>query len=311
MADTLDHQLNAYEAHLISERQLSSHTVENYCRDCRRLISWARARNISELKALDSQHIRVCLAELHRKGLQSKSIQRWLSSVRGLFRFAIRQQWATSNPAEGIAAPKGQKKLPKTLDADAANRFMEVTGNSWQNIRDRAILELFYSSGLRLSELVGLDLGNINYSDGTVRVLGKGKKEREVPVGSYALTALKSWIAARKEIAGSDCTALFVSNRGKRLSPRSVQDRLSKLSLSQGMDSPVHPHMLRHSFASHMLESSGNLRAVQELLGHANLSTTQIYTHLDFQHLAKVYDSAHPRAKVIPDNNGSVDKERK
>lgn len=309
MADTLDHQLNAFKAHLIAERQLSQHTVDNYCRDCKRLLTWCQGRKIDQLNELDSQHIRLCLAELHRKGLQSKSIQRWLSSVRALFRFAIRQHWASSNPAEGIPAPKGQKKLPQTLDADAANRFVDVPGDRWQDLRDRAILELFYSSGLRLSELVGLNLNNLNWHEGSVRVKGKGNKERDVPVGSYALTALKDWIDIRRDIAANDCAALFVSNRGNRLSPRSVQDRLSKLSTSQGMESPVHPHMLRHSFASHLLESSGDLRAVQELLGHANLSTTQIYTHLDFQHLAKVYDSAHPRAKKIQSTDS--DKEQK
>lgn len=309
MADTLDYQLNAFKAHLISERQLSQHTVDNYHRDCRRLLTWCEDQHIDQLKGLDSQHLRLCVTELHRKGLQSKSIQRWLSSIRGFFRFAIRQGWLKSNPAEGLSAPKGQKKLPKTLDADAANHFMEVEGERWQDVRDKAILELFYSSGLRLSELVGLDLNSLSWSDATVRVTGKGKKEREVPVGSHALAALKNWLKIRQDVADADCSALFVSNRGRRLSPRSIQDRLGKLSLAQGMETHVHPHMLRHSFASHMLESSGDLRAVQELLGHANLSTTQIYTHLDFQHLAKVYDNAHPRAKTSKGNKSKKDQE--
>jgi integrase/recombinase XerC len=298
MTPTFEHQLAAFKVHLMSERQLSAHTVNNYLRDCRRFANWCGEHGIDHPASVDGQHIRQCLSTLHRQGQQSASLKRWLSSVRRFFNFGIRQRWCRVNPAVGISAPRGTKKLPKTLDADAASQFVQLAGNDWQSLRDRAILELLYSSGLRLAELVSLDLVSINHSDSTVTVVGKGRKERLVPVGSHALEAIEVWLQARKERASSQCNALFITRRGTRLAARSVQDRLKKLSQKQGLDVSVHPHMLRHSFASHLLESSGDLRAVQELLGHANLSTTQIYTHLDFQHLAKVYDNSHPRART-------------
>jgi integrase/recombinase XerC len=301
MPDTpLAPELDAFARHLGTERQLSPHTVAGYLRDCRKLADWCGQQGIARADAIDSQHIRSCVARLHHGGLNSKSLQRWLSSVRAFFDFGIRSRWLKDNPALGIAAPRGQRKLPKTLDADQASRFMAVAGDDWQALRDRALVELFYSSGLRLAELVGLDLGNLDLQQASVVVLGKGRKERLLPVGSHAAAALAAWLAVRGQYANSDCQALFVSRRGTRLAARSVQDRLHKLGLAQGLPERVHPHMLRHSFASHLLESSGDLRTVQELLGHANLSTTQVYTHLDFQHLAKVYDSAHPRARKKP-----------
>lgn len=289
-------QLDAFSDYL-SQRNLSPHTIEAYLRDCRKLARWCSNQGIDDLARLDGQHIRSCTAWLHRQGAGGRSLQRWLSSLRAFFNFAIRRQWLKYNPAAGIPAPKSVPRLPKTLDADATARFVTIEGNDWIDCRDRAILELFYSSGLRLSELVNLDLGHLNLREATVTVIGKGRKERQVPVGARAMEALGLWLKRRQEKATPDNRALFVSSRGGRLAARSIQERFYRHSAGRAMDQRVHPHMLRHSFASHLLESSGDLRAVQELLGHANLTTTQIYTHLDFQHLAQVYDKAHPRAK--------------
>ena len=298
MAETVtDAQLAAFIHSLAVERNLSPHTVDGYRRDCEKLLDWCRRNGISAPAALDSQHIRSCLRSLHSGGLEAKSLQRWLSSLRGFFDYCLRRGWVSDNPAAGISAPKTARPLPKTLDADQVGHFVELEGDDWLSRRDRAILELFYSSGLRLAELVGLDTGDIDFNDASVRVTGKGRKVRVVPVGGHALAALKRWLSVRPQRLKGETPALFISNRGRRLSPRSVQSRLHKWSLARGLPERIHPHMLRHSFASHLLESSGDLRAVQELLGHANLSTTQIYTHLDFQHLAGVYDKAHPRAR--------------
>jgi len=286
---------------------MSPHTLENYGRDCRRFAEWCAEQGIDSLAALDSQHVRSALTQLHRRGLGGRSLQRWLSSLRTFFHFGIRNKWLSHNPAIGVRAPKSPRKLPNALDADEASRFVTLGGDDPLACRDRAMLELFYSSGLRLSELANLDLPQLDLAEATVLVVGKGRKERLLPVGSHAITALRQWLSLRATLASAHCQALFVSQRGGRLSTRGIQDRFHKLSVSQGMNTRVHPHMLRHSFASHLLESSGDLRAVQELLGHANLSTTQIYTHLDFQHLAKVYDSAHPRAhkrRGPPDQTG-------
>ena len=305
-AETLDSQLQAFSIFLEVERNLSPHTVSNYRRDCQKLLDWCEKGSISNLSALDSQHIRSCLRELHSKGLEAKSLQRWLSSIRAFFKFSLRRRWVKDNPAVGVSAPKLAKKLPKTLDADQVSHFVELEGDEWLVLRDRAILELFYSSGLRLSELTGLNLDHIDFADATVRTTGKGRKERVVPVGSHAINAIHGWLAVREQYLKEDNPALFISQRGNRLAPRTVQQRLHKWSMAKGLRERVHPHMLRHSFASHLLESSGDLRAVQELLGHANLSTTQIYTHLDFQHLARIYDGAHPRAKK---SSPKIDKE--
>ena len=201
------------------------------------------------------------------------------------------------NPVAAVRAPKSARKLPKTLDVDQMNQFLSIAPDSWLALRDRAMLELFYSSGLRLSELANLTLDTLNLDEGLVRVLGKGNKMRIVPVGRVAITAVREWLTVRNDTSRETCAQVFVTQQQQPLTPRAIQLRLKHYSLKQGMQEPVHPHMLRHAFASHMLESSGDLRAVQELLGHANISTTQIYTHLDFQHLAKVYDAAHPRAQ--------------
>ena len=295
--DPLSKELEDFERYLRSERQLSQHTLSNYLRDLGKLAAYCQEQQLSALKQIQPHHIRTCLGSLHRKGLSGSSLQRWLSSLRTFFNFCIAQYRLTNNPAQGISAPKSPRKLPKTLDADQAQQFLEVESDDWLDCRDRAIVELFYSSGLRLSELTGLNLNSIDLRDRSLRVIGKGNKERQLPIGRHALEALQQWLKLRDQVNTTDPEALFISKRGNRIAARTVQQRLQQLSLRQGMMGKVHPHMLRHSFASHLLESSGDLRAVQELLGHANISTTQVYTHLDFQHLAKVYDQAHPRAQ--------------
>lgn len=297
-------ELDSFKHYLTSERTLSPHTVTNYLRDLGKLSRWTQAENLQSLKKIDSLHIRQCLADLHKGGLGGASLQRWLSSLRAFFRYAIRKQWLESDPSVGISAPKKNRRLPKVLDVDQADKFMEVPGSSWLAHRDRAMIELFYSSGLRLAELASLNIHHVDFTDHTVTVRGKGNKTRILPIGAPALLRLREWLGMRAQRPGAgagagmedDQQALFLSQRGQRLSHRAIQQRLAQLSAKQGLDQRVNPHMLRHSFASHLLESSGDLRAVQELLGHANLSTTQIYTHLDFQHLAKTYDQAHPRA---------------
>ncbi len=300
VAVAFEREIDSFLRHLATERNLSPQTLEHYGRDCRRFALWCADQGIDSLASIDSHQVRGALAHLHRQGLGGRSLQRWLSSLRTFFQFAIREKWLGHNPAIGLRAPKSGRKLPATLDADDAGRFVAVTGDEPLQCRDRAMLELFYSSGLRLSELAGLNVEHLDLGEATVRVLGKGRKERQLPVGSHALAALRQWLPVRASVAKDGDPALFVSQRGGRLTARAIQDRFHKLSIQQGMNTRVHPHMLRHSFASHLLESSGDLRAVQELLGHANLSTTQVYTHLDFQHLAKVYDSAHPRARKKP-----------
>ena len=241
--------------------------------------------------------MRAFAAAQHRKGLGGRSIQRRLSALRGLFRHLQKLGVVEANPAHDITAPKSPRRLPRSLDADRVGGLLEIRDDDPLALRDRAIFELIYSSGLRVSEAVSIDHRDIDLSDAVVEVVGKGSKARRVPVGRYAVEAIRRWLAVRATLAAEDEKALFVSRRGRRLSPRSVQSRLDQWARRQGLDTHVHPHMLRHSFASHLLESSGDLRAVQELLGHADISTTQVYTHLDFQHLAKVYDQAHPRAR--------------
>ena len=290
-------EMAAFNEFLRSEKQLSVHTQTNYQRDLQKFCDYCAQYKLDSLEKIQPQNIRQMVAQLHRQGLGGKSLSRWLSAMRSFFEFAIRKEWAKNNPADAIQAPKSAKKLPKTLDVDQTAKFVEVQGDSILATRDRAMLELMYSSGLRLAEVVGLNLQDLDLSDSMVTVLGKGDKTRMLPVGSHAVIALNAWLSDRKQFLKDAESALFITQRGKRITPRAVQLRMQQLSLQQGMDTPVHPHMLRHSFASHMLESSSDLRLVQEMLGHANISTTQIYTHLDFQHLAKVYDQAHPRAQ--------------
>ncbi len=296
----LQASIDRYLNHLQLQRMLSEHTVLAYRRDLQHLVEFANKQSLPDVNEITPQHIRMLVAERHRKGSKSKSLQRLLASLRGLYRYLIQNKQAQHNPAQGIRAPKGEKRLPHTLDVDQVQQLMQIDERDPLSIRDRAILELFYSSGLRLSELLQLKIEHLDWSEATVRVLGKGNKERVVPVGRLALQALQDWLALRDQFAPQD-TSLFVSKRGTPLHPSTVQKRFKQWGIKQGIDRNLHPHLLRHSFASHILESSGDLRSVQELLGHADISTTQIYTHLDFQHLANVYDQAHPRAKKRDD----------
>ena len=290
-------ELAAFLARLKNERRLSPHTVAAYQRDLNALLGFCQREQIDSFAALDSFGVRRFAAESHRRGLGPRSVARRLSAVRTFLHYLIETGVLKANSAVHVQAPKPARRLPATLDADQVASLLAISGDDPLTLRDRAILELFYSSGLRLAELIGLNLGDVDAADRTVRVLGKGSKTRVVPVGRQALTALHDWLQVRPELARSGELAMFVSRRGERVSPRAVQLRVNEWARRQGAPTGVYPHMLRHSFATHVLESSGNLRAVQEMLGHASLSTTQIYTHLDFQHLAHVYDQAHPRAR--------------
>lgn len=303
----LDDDIKDFLRYLQSEKQLSPHTQQSYLQDLQKLQEFCSDARISTLSQIDTQHIRQMVSRCHRRGLSGRSLQRVLSGIRTFFNYLQKIGKVKNDPTAGIRAPKSPKPLPKTLDVDQVGQLLEISGDSWIVTRDRAMLELFYSSGLRLSELTSLDMSDIDIRNGNVRVTGKGNKTRELPVGRFAREAIQQWLAVRnqlftkkestQEMGKKDINALFISKQGKRIHQRTVQQRLKFYSTRQGMHNPVNPHMLRHSFASHMLESSSDLRAVQELLGHANISTTQIYTHLDFQHLAKVYDKAHPRAQ--------------
>lgn len=285
------------DAFLASLHHLSGHTRKAYTRDLKVLLEFCRESGIKRWDELDGRRLGAFIARRHRQGRGGRTLQRNLSAIRSFYRYLIKSGAASQNPAQGIMTPRTPKKLPRTLDVDQAMQLVEISPDETLSVRDQAIMELMYSSGLRLAELVGLDLDNIDLADTVVTVTGKGRKTRKVPVGRYAVKALKAWLKCRRELAGDEQYALFVSSRGRRISPRSVQQRLSKWAVKQGLSTHVHPHMLRHSFATHLLESSSDLRAVQELLGHADISTTQVYTHLDFQHLARIYDQAHPRAK--------------
>ena len=286
---------------LKTERRLSPHTVMAYQRDLNALLGFCEREKIESFAALDSYQVRRFAAESHRRGSNARSVARRLSAVRTFLNFLVETGALKSNAAVHVQAPKASRRLPATLDADQVASLLAIGGDEPLAVRDRAILELFYSSGLRLAELVSLNLGDVDADDRTVRVTGKGSKTRIVPVGRHALDALAAWLRTRRELAPHGEAALFVSRYGRRISHRAVQERVNHWARRQGAVTGVHPHMLRHSFATHVLESSGDLRAVQEMLGHASLSTTQVYTHLDFQHLAHVYDQAHPRAKKRPD----------
>jgi len=280
-------------------RQLSPHTLSNYSRDLASLQRFSEGLNRYSASDLHEADIRAWVSQLHHRGLAGSSIQRSLSAARSLFNYLGRINGHPRNPAASVQAPRRPRRLPKTLDADQVNQYLEFQDDGPTARRDRAIAELFYSSGLRLAELTAMNIDDIDRQSRLLSVTGKGNKTRTVPVGSAAIAAIDSWLEVRPHNPANEdaALALFTSNRGQRISVRNIQARLKLQGRKAGMRQDVHPHMLRHSFASHMLESSGDLRAVQELLGHANISTTQIYTHLDFQHLAKVYDAAHPRAK--------------
>jgi integrase/recombinase XerC len=289
--------LEPFIDHLRYERRLSPRTLKAYRDDLEAYLSWLDEQGLADPRRADSGHVRGYAAARHRRGLSPKSLQRALSAIRAWYRYLLREGQAEVNPADAVQAPKARRRLPQTLDADQTARLVALPGDGDLDLRDRAIMELFYSSGLRLSELLALDVGDLPPEGELLQVTGKGGKTRLLPVGRFAREALTAWLAVRPQLAGADQPALFVSQRGTRLSARSVEARIRKRAIEQGMPIHVHPHMPRHSFASHLLESSADLRAVQELLGHADIGTTQIYTHLDFQHLAQVYDQAHPRAR--------------
>lgn len=295
--DSLREPLERFLAHLRLERALSPHTGLAYRRDLASFLAFCARRRLVQWQHIDHGHIREYAAAEHRSGIGARSIQRRLSALRTLFGFLQRERLVPRNPAMGVSAPKAPKRLPVTLDADQMARLLEFRTCDTLSCRDKALMELFYSSGLRLSELVSLDLADLDLADATVRVTGKGSKTRIVPVGRTALAALRAWISERASMARPGQDALFLARGGRRIGARAVQLRVAAWARRQGIEVHLHPHLFRHSFASHLLESSQNLRGVQELLGHSSIGTTQIYTHLDFQHLARVYDAAHPRAK--------------
>jgi integrase/recombinase XerC len=294
--------IEGFLASLRNERRLSRHTGAAYRRDLAAFVAWCASVRVTSWGALDEQQLRNYAAAAHRGGLAPRSIQRRLSALRTFFGFLIREGVLKRSPAVDIRAPKGAKRLPQALDVDRMTRLLDAPvaarpALAGIDARDRAMVELFYSSGLRLAELVGLDLPDLDLADRTVRVLGKGDKTRIVPVGTQAATAIVAWLKERTAIAALDERAVFTGRNGRRLGVRAVQLRVDAWARRHGIDVKVHPHLFRHSFATHLLESSHDLRGVQELLGHANISTTQVYTHLDFQHLARIYDEAHPRAR--------------
>ena len=300
MDSLTENLLPEYLEFLNFERGLSLLTRENYARDIAKLIELANGiAEPSTLNSLQNIHIRRFIATLHAKGLGGKSIARMLSSWRGFFEFLVNRKGFTSNPVIGLRAPKSPKTLPQALSIEQAIKLVDISDDAVLSVRDHAILELFYSSGLRLSEVVNLNIDSLDFTEGTVIVTGKGNKTRIVPMGTHAMDAIQIWLKNRADILINKPAekAIFIGLQGRRVSARNLQYRIKEWSIKQGINSSVHPHMLRHSFATHVLQSSGDLRAVQEMLGHANISTTQVYTHLDYQHLTKVYDSAHPRAK--------------
>ncbi|WP_455209518.1 tyrosine recombinase XerC [Kaarinaea lacus] len=298
MKQNLNQHLEQFVNHLKNERRLSQHTVSNYSRDLQQFAQYCEEKNVTHWRECNVFFMRAFVATKFRRGLSGRSIQRHIATVRSFFSYLVREDIVKANPMVGLTAPKAERKLPSPLDVDQISRLLSDTGiEKPVLIRDLAMLELMYSSGLRLAELISLNIDDIDFSEGTMPVTGKGSKTRVLPVGKYALESLKHWLAVRDSMCQPSQRALFVSQRGQRISERNVQERFRQWGVRQGIDSHIHPHRLRHSFASHLLESSGDLRAVQELLGHSDISTTQIYTHLDFQHLAQVYDRAHPRAK--------------
>ncbi|CAJ2376425.1 MAG: site-specific tyrosine recombinase [Arenicellales bacterium IbO2] len=290
-----------YLAHLQSENRLSAHTQLAYARDLKRLAEYLDAAGIA-WRELRAEKARAYAAKLHQSGLSGRSIRRMLSAARGFYRHFLRAGEIDANPFDNLRAPKSPQKLPGALGVDELNDLLadagkKSGGNDPLELRDRAMLELFYSSGLRLAELAALDIGGVDFAQSEVRVTGKGGKQRVVPVGEKAKEVLQAWLKRRGEFVNENETAMFIGKSGARLGMRAIQQRLNRWAQRRGLGRRLHPHMLRHSFASHVLASSGDLRAVQEMLGHSSIAATQVYTHLDFQQLAKVYDKAHPRAK--------------
>ena len=300
-AQALSQPVELYMRYLSSERQLSANTCQAYLRDLERLISFAADCRITEWSQLTERQIRAFVAESHREGLAAKSLQRLLSSIRSFYHFLAKQGLVTQNPAQSVKAPKVGRHLPETLNVDQLSQLLNFTVDDLISSRDKAMMELVYSSGLRVSELVSLNIHDIDLRAAQLVVTGKGSKTRMLPIGTQAVAAIRAWLKYRSTLADYNETALFISQRGKRLGVRSVQQRFDHWARVMHTQGKVYPHRLRHSFASHMLESSGDLRAVQELLGHEDISTTQIYTHLDFQHLMEVYEKSHPRARKQDD----------
>ena len=288
--------IDRFLSHLANERRMSGHTVAAYRHDLCALAKFGGRRRLTAWSTLDHSQMRAFAAAQHGAGMSPRSIQRHLSAARTFYEYLVREGHCARNPALGVSAPKTKKRLPATLDADQMGRLLAFRVDDTLSARDKAIMELFYSSGLRLAELVSLSVASVDLKDRTVRVLGKGSKTRIVPIGRQAIDALKEWLRARTGLK-TRVDALFVGKGGRPLTVRAVQLRVGAWGRRQGIGVHVHPHMFRHSFATHLLESSGDLRGVQELLGHAAIGTTQIYTHLDFQHLAAVYEAAHPRAR--------------
>jgi len=300
-------QLDSFLDYLTFQRRFSANTVDAYRLDLQDLALFCEQQGLQHWKDIEAPAARQFLASLSRRGLSPATIRRHLAAARSLFRYLRRQQLLNGDPFKGLPTPKPGKRLPKTLSVDQTYRLLDRDTDDPLAVRDQAMFELLYSSGLRLSELSALNVVDFDSGEGMLRVSGKGAKVRVLPVGRVAGEAIGRWLSLRRDMAAAGEVALFVGRNGGRLGNRAIQQRLTRLAALQGLDVNVHPHMLRHSFASHMLESSGDLRAVQELLGHADISTTQIYTHLDFQHLAKVYDAAHPRAKKKIRHNGGAD----
>jgi len=296
-----DQLLADFFIELTVEKRASPHTVKSYQRDLQQLLTFCQDKAVKQWSELQQGDIRGHIANRHRQGIASKSLQRELSAIRSFYNFLLKKGIVMNNPAKPVRAPKQARKLPKTLDVDQINGLLDAGTSSVLEVRDLAMFELFYSSGLRLSELTALNVMDLDLpAQSLIVLLGKGGKSRLLPIGSKALAALEHWLTLRDNMKGVNEVAVFISARGTRLGQRSVEMRLTQWCKKKGIAEHVHPHMLRHSFASHLLESSQDLRAVQDLLGHSNIGTTQIYTHLNFQHLAEVYDNAHPRAKKKP-----------
>ena len=297
MAHPSQDWINRFLHHLQRERRLSDNTCKHYQRDLAELLNWCTGAGIRQWDKLGTHQVRQYAAQCHRRGLSGRTIQRRLSALRSFYNYLLREQAVSLNPGLDVSAPQAERHLPDTLSVDDITHMLNVSTADTLAIRDLAILELMYSSGLRLAELVALDCADVDLDECMVRVTGKGSKTRVIPVGKKAITALRAWLKLRPMQLADGESAVFTGRYGSRLGARAVQKRVKQWARKQGVPGDLHPHTLRHSFASHLLESSGDLRAVQELLGHADISTTQIYTHLDFQHLAQVYDKAHPRAR--------------
>ena len=295
----LQKDIQVYLSYLESVKQYSQHTLNGYKRDLQKLSKYLSDQEIDKWKLVKEHDLRTFVNSERRRGLSPRSIQRILSSCRTFFEFLLTEGQIKLSPAQNISSPKLAQLLPKAMDADLVQKLLDFKAKGMIEVRDKALAELLYSSGLRLSEICKLNMEDLDTKERTCVVTGKGNKTRIVPVGKKAIQAIRDWFMYRSELKQSKATstnAIFLNNKGNRISPRSIQLRLEKLCLMRGLPG-INPHMLRHSFASHVLESSGDLRAVQEMLGHSDIGTTQIYTKLDFQHLSKVYDKAHPRAK--------------